>query len=265
MKLRRPTIFLKINTTGFNPITDRIIELSMLKYDVDTVLVDSGVRRFNPNVTMSDEVVEVHGITNEDLIGLAGFSDYAHRIYNFIGDCDIIGFGIKDFDILFLRNEFSKCGYELNMNGRLIIDLMEIYIKKEPRDLMSAALFYADKKIDKSISSKSSVLPEIFESMLSKYEDIDSLETACKISFNGNIPVDIDGFITIASNGEYVFNYGKNKGLGVGRVCYEDRGYYNWIMNKSGFSKETKSIVVWCFNYWGAMLSGQIVKQEYAV
>lgn len=266
MKLRRPTIFLKINTTGFNPETDRIVELSMSKYDLDNdevVLRESGARRFNPNMTMSDEVIGVHGITNEELMSLADFSYYAHKIYNFIGDCDIIGFGIKDLDILFLRKEFSRCGYEFNMNDRMIVDLMEIYMKKEPRDLMSAALFYADKKIDNSIIDKTNILPEIFQSMLNKYEDIGSLEAACKISFNGNIPVDIDGFITIASNGEYVFNYGKNKGLNVGKVCYEDVGYYNWIMNKSGFSNETKSIVLWCFNSWKAILDNQLVKQDY--
>lgn len=275
MNLRRQTVFLKINTTGLDPSIDRIIEISMIRYtpkEDGSFFSESGIRRFNPGFLMSEESIKIHGIKNEDLVNESNFLDKSQKIFSFIGDSDIIGFGIKNFDILFLKNEFLRCGIEFNMNGRFIIDLLDIYMQMEPRNFENACMFYLNREIFKNthISDKTSVLPIMFGEMTKIYNDnINTLEDACKITYNGSIPLDMDGLITKSEAGDFVFNLGKHKGNLVGQICLDDKSYFDWIMNKSNFSKETKSLIMKiAIDYKSSIdesFKNEIKKQEYHI
>ena len=45
-----------------------------------------------------------------------------------------------------LVEEFKRCGVTFSMEGRRVVDMMNIFHKEEPRDLSAAARFYLDRE-----------------------------------------------------------------------------------------------------------------------
>ena len=91
---------------------DRVIEIG-------AVLVDSGVaaREFqmliNPGQRISIHAMRVHGITDEMLIDAPGPEYVFARFRAFIGDSVLLAHN-AEFDMRFLRHEFSRLGMALN-------------------------------------------------------------------------------------------------------------------------------------------------------
>ena len=57
-------IVFDLETTGFSPITDKIIEIGALKYQNDK-LIDTFDVLINPKTKIPEKITELTGITNE--------------------------------------------------------------------------------------------------------------------------------------------------------------------------------------------------------
>ena len=64
IQLQRPIVFLDLETTGLNLVTDRVVEIAMLKVMPDGSRVMKR-KLVNPEMPIPKEVSEIHGITNE--------------------------------------------------------------------------------------------------------------------------------------------------------------------------------------------------------
>ena len=100
-----------IETTGLDPWQDELLELAALK-----VRDHQEAERFeiliNPFKRISDEVVEITGITNELVADAPKFADVREDFLAFIGDDILVGHNVN-FDISFL---YEKC-YSLTSSG----------------------------------------------------------------------------------------------------------------------------------------------------
>ena len=65
LKLKRPIIFFDLETTGVDAANDRIVEISMVKIDVNGEK-QIKTRRINPERPIPAEATAVHGITDDD-------------------------------------------------------------------------------------------------------------------------------------------------------------------------------------------------------
>ena len=80
LNLSKPICFFDLETTGVNISKDRIVEISILKVfpsgkeEVHTWLV-------NPEINIPDEVVAIHGISNEKVQDSPTFKDLAKEIH----------------------------------------------------------------------------------------------------------------------------------------------------------------------------------------
>ena len=64
IKLHRPIVFLDLETTGLNLTTDRVVEIAMIRVNVDgTNLIKR--KLVNPERPIPEESSAIHGITNE--------------------------------------------------------------------------------------------------------------------------------------------------------------------------------------------------------
>jgi len=62
LKLERPIAFIDVETTGTNPHSDRVVELSILRIQPDGK-EEYKSHRVNPGVPIPPEATAVHGIT----------------------------------------------------------------------------------------------------------------------------------------------------------------------------------------------------------
>ncbi|MDR7495532.1 MAG: 3'-5' exonuclease, partial [Armatimonadota bacterium] len=110
--LARPIVFLDLETTGPNPATDRIVELSMVRVrpggDRDAL-----TRRVNPGIPIPPEATAVHGITDADVAGAPRFPAIAAEVLAFIGEGDLAGFNVQRFDLPVLHRELAGAGKRL--------------------------------------------------------------------------------------------------------------------------------------------------------
>lgn len=232
LKLNRPIVFFDLETTGVDSASDRIVEISMIKIEVDGKKTVK-TRRINPECHIPEEATAVHGITDEDVAGEPTFKQIAKSLAQFIEGCDFGGFNSNRFDLPLLVEEFMRAGVDVDFRKRKFVDVQTIFHRKEQRTLVAAYKFYCDKDLENAHSAEADTMAtyEVLESQIERYGDIGStVEELAEFSSNGPI-VDFAGRLSLNDKGEEIFTFGKYKGRTVVEVFTKDPSYYSWIMN----------------------------------
>ena len=138
-------MFFDLETTGIDPATDKIVEISALQLAPDGTR-DSKTRRVNPGRPIPPEASAVHGILDDDVCDEPTFGQIARSLLDWIGDADLAGFNIRRFDVPLLERELREAGLDLRLAERRTIDAMTIFHGRERRDLTAAVRFYLDRE-----------------------------------------------------------------------------------------------------------------------
>lgn len=147
--LARPLAIIDLETTGIDVRNDRIVEISILKILPDGEGNIHITRRVNPERPIQKQTSAIHGILDGCVANLPTFKKIAIEVLQLLEDCDLCGFNLKRFDLRMLCCEFARGGLTFSLEGRAIIDPLEIYHSKEPRDLNAAESDYFDWMMDK--------------------------------------------------------------------------------------------------------------------
>ena len=245
IKLDRPIVFLDLETTGIDTLSDRIVEFHGVKINPDGTEEVMNTR-INPEVTISPEAIAIHGITNEDVIDKLTFKDCADRIKDFLFNCDLGGFNIKRFDLEILEAEFKRAEIEFSRDERYIIDVQTIYHKFEPRDLSAAYKKYLGGKFENHHSAEGDVKAtiDVFKSQIKVHSElpksINELHNFCNERTSPNW-IDSKGkFIWIGSDAS--MNFSKYKGKSLKYMVENESGFLDWIL-KGNFPDDVKKIV----------------------
>ena len=91
LNLKRPIAFFDLETTGLNTSHDRIVEISVLKVNVNGE-EEQRVWLLDPEMPISPESTSVHGYTDEMVAGKPTFREKAKEIALFIGNADMAGY-----------------------------------------------------------------------------------------------------------------------------------------------------------------------------
>ncbi len=244
LNLKNPIVFFDLEATGLNIAEDRIVEVSLLKVNIDGT-EELKTYRVNPEVHIPKKTTDIHGITDEDIKDAPTFKEIGHEIASFIKGCDLGGYNSNKFDIPMLAEEFIRADVDIDLKKRKFIDVQTIFFKMEKRDLKSAYKFYLDKNLENSHSAEADTIAtyEILKAQLDRYEpdlknEIDYL--ADFSAFNKN--ADFIGRIIFNDKNEEIFNFGKYKGKKVEDVLDKDPGYFGWMMN-GDFPLFTKKVL----------------------
>jgi DNA polymerase-3 subunit epsilon len=242
LKLKRPIIFFDLETTGVDTSRDRIVEISMVKINVDGTK-EIKTRRVNPEMHIPEEASQVHGIYDEDVANEPTFKQMARSMAQFIEGCDFGGFNSNRFDLPVLVEEFLRAGVDVDFKRRSYIDVQNIFHKKEQRTLVAAYKFYCDKDLENAHSAEADTLAtyEVLEAQIERYGDIgDTIEELAAFSTH-NETVDFAGRIALNDKGEEVFTFGKYMGRSVAEIFDKEPSYYSWLIN-GDFPQYTKKI-----------------------
>lgn len=248
LTLNRPIVFFDLETTGTNPLKDRIVEISYLKIS-DEGPVKENTHRVKPVDAMGNQIksdpsaMAVHGITDEELSTQPTFKELAAELWEVFEDSDIAGYNSNKFDLPMLIEEFLRAGIDFRLNGRNLIDVQNIFYKHEPRTLKAAYRFYCNKDLVDAHQASADVRAtyEVFLAQLEKYELGEDTAAVARNSRLGD-HIDLSGRLSRDKDGDAVFNFGKYKGKKVKYVFKIEPSYYSWMMD-GDFAKDTKDII----------------------
>lgn len=255
LNLEKDLVFFDLETTGVSTSQDKIIQIGLIKYFADGREPLERKRLINPGITIPEEAIKVHGITNEMVKDEPTFKQVAKALVDLIGDADLCGFNSNRFDVPMLIEEFYNAGVEFDMTDRKSIDVWRIFQKMEPRNLKAAYKFYCGKELQGAHDALNDVRAtiEVLESQLDKYNGVniedsngEIIEEPIKNDVNilhdfTNFPGQMDYSSRFLKNedGVVIFNFGKYQNQSVIDVIESNPGYYDWFM-KSEFTIDSK-------------------------
>jgi DNA polymerase III subunit epsilon len=240
LNLTKPIAFFDLETTGVLIGVDRIVEIAIIKIDKNNQRTDFH-KYINPEIPISKEVAEIHGITNERVANEPTFKQIAPQINKFLENCDLAGFNSNKFDVPILAEEFLRVGIDFSMKNRRLVDVQNIFHILEPRTLKGAYKFYCQKDLVNAHSAlaDTDATLEVFLAQLEKYEELKNDVGFLQDFSMRNKNVDLAGRIIYNADGVEVFNFGKHKDKPVLEVLEKEPSYYDWMM-KGDFPEYTK-------------------------
>lgn len=271
LNLTRPLIVFDLETTGLDFIRDRIIQISYIKVSPDGTEERENLF-VNPEKPIPHEVVELTGITNDDVKDAPTFKTLAPQLSEKFNGCDFAGYNSNHFDIPMLAEEFLRAGIDFDFSKVRLIDAQTIFHKMERRNLAAAYKFYCGRKMEEDFTAHradedTEATYRVLMGELDKYapgvqeepdrvleNDMDCLAEFSKqndnVDFAGRIVwkplVGADGKPVLDADGKEqkveVFNFGKYKGRPVADVLRTDIGYYSWMMG-GDFTFNTKQVL----------------------
>lgn len=221
---------------------DRIIEIAVVK-----LLPDGGrmswMRRLNPEMPIPADSSAIHGIYDADVAHAPTFREIAHELKQFLHQCDLGGYNSNKFDIPALAEEFLRAGIPVDFKLRKLVDVQQIFFKKEARTLSAAYAFYCNRELMNAHNAEADVLAtiDVLEAQLDKYPDLPNDVNELHNFTGGDDFVDYARRM-ILKNGVPVFNFGKHKGVPVEDVFRKEPQYYDWMM-QADFALHTKQMI----------------------
>ena len=256
LKITKPIAFFDLETTGTNVVTDRIVEICLLKLYPDNTQ-EIKTLRINPTIPIPAVTTAIHGITDNDVKDCPTFKEVAKSLSQFLQNTDLAGYNSNKFDVPLLVEEFLRAGVDFDLKGRRLVDVQNIFHKMEPRTLVAAYRFYCNQELINAHGAEADTIAtyEVLKSQLDKYQDsevkdqkgnmvkpiVNDIQALHDFSYNSR-NVDLVGHLVYNDKGIETFNFGKHKGKTVESVFRMEPSYYDW-MNKSDFPLSTKNAI----------------------
>ena len=238
--------FLDLETTGSNPQTARIVEISVARV-APAGSLDVVTRRVNPGIPIPAEATSVHGITDSDVEHEPTFRRISLSLARYLDGCDLAGFGIARFDMRVLDAEFRRAGHWFSIDDRAVVDALAIYFDREPRDLTAAVRHYRNHDLKDAHSAEADTLAamEVLLGQLERYGDLprdlrelDIISAPRRVDENW---IDEHGLLIWIEN-EVCLNFGKFKGTHLQEVVSEAPDYLDWML-KGDFPEDVKAAI----------------------
>jgi DNA polymerase-3 subunit epsilon len=251
LRLERPVIVLDLETTGVDPRSDRILEISVMKIfpadaGGDAPEPEVKTKRVNPGVPIPPGATAVHGITDADVAAEPAFAQLAKSMLAFFDGSDFIGFGVRRFDLPLLEAEFKRAGHKFDWRARHVVDAKEIFHSREPRTLSAAYALYCGGELQSAHTAEADMLAtrDVLIGQLDRYDDL-----PCEIALLARVgapeadPDAYDGQGKLKWMGEeVVINFGKSRGKALRELATSDRGLLAWIL-RGDFEDDVKTCV----------------------
>ncbi len=231
LQLKKPLAVLDIEATGSNVTTDRIVEIAIVKYLPDG---SRSVKRkiINPQISIPQNIIDIHGITNEMVEHAPTFKQSANEIKQILDGCDLACYNAYRLDLPMLMEEFIRAEVDFELKNRKLVDVQKIFHTMEQRTLSAAYKFYCDKVLEGAHGAEvdAAATAEILFAQVERYPQLgNSLDTIIK-AVGEDLVIDFARRFTYDEKGIEVFNFGKHKGRPVTDVFKAEPQYYDWMI-----------------------------------
>lgn len=128
---REELAFIDLETTGLDPINDRIIEVALFILPIGVSCEVEGYSNLaNPGIPVPRRITEITGITQEMVADQRPVGEVVGSLLDAIGDRPVAAYN-AEFDISFLRSEARRIGREFSNESVCIMQ----YAKRKHPDL----------------------------------------------------------------------------------------------------------------------------------
>lgn len=129
----RQTTFVAFDTetTGLLALSHHIVEIAAVKFRLDSEKTEQFQELVNPGVPMPEEVIAIHGISDQMVAGAGSIAEVLPRFIEFCGQDSILIAHNAPFDISFVAQELKRTG--LSFGPIRVIDTVDIFRKFYPR------------------------------------------------------------------------------------------------------------------------------------
>lgn len=240
-------VYLDLETTGPDSSKDRIVQLAIKVVSEEGEVLINKSKLYNPEMPISKQASEVHGIKDKDVKDAPTFKEDAKRLKKLLENKILVGYNLVVFDIPILLNEFDRAGVSLDLSGK-IIDVYRIEQKIHQRTLSTVYRNYTGKELDDAHdaladinathvvlehqlkliakNAKGNPSPEQLEELLYELSGTKDI-----VDFYGKFSRDDKGYLT--------FKFGKHKGKRI----LDEPEYADWMLKES-FPSQVKNLIV---------------------
>jgi DNA polymerase-3 subunit epsilon len=244
LELTRPLISFDLETTGFKPGVDRIVQLAVIKTHIhDDGYEDKEWETYiNPGIPIPPSSTAVHRITDEMVKDAPRLEDIGAALIAGFEGCDVLGFNHKPFDMPFLEADLKRAGFDFKFNGCAVIDAYRLWLKVKPRNL---SMFVMDTLGEPLIGAHSALvdtrgalhgvrrLLELYPNVPRTPQGLHDYLYAEEANLLGG------GKFRFREDGVLCMNFGKFKDVPVDDP--KVKGYLNWMLT-GNFSAEVYSL-----------------------
>lgn len=245
MLIESPITFFDLETTGANPETAQIIELSYMRIEAN-VDVKQKTFRIKPSIPIEMGATKAHGITMDMLEGCPSFGEVLSEIHPMFHGTYWCAYNGIRFDFPILRRSFRAHGDEPKSLGSL--DPFKVFeahygraIKgtKGQRTLQAAHVTYVGCEFDGAHGAEADVnaLSSIFQAQ-SVLHNITTLSKYHEISLRDFNRADDMGFFVFRGK-QCICRTGKHKGK---RLQDVPSSYLRWVADNPDFKAEVRKI-----------------------
>lgn len=104
--------FIDVETTGANPVIDRVTEIAILRVE-NGELVERWSSLVNPGIPIPANIQAFTGITDAMVADAPPYAAVADQVRALLADCVFAAHNAR-FDYGFLKNEFQRIGQEFD-------------------------------------------------------------------------------------------------------------------------------------------------------
>ncbi|MCK5510298.1 3'-5' exonuclease [Candidatus Parcubacteria bacterium] len=244
LNLDKPIIIFDCETTGMAISSDKIINIAYIKIFKEGHIKKDDIM-LNPEMKIEPEATAIHGIRNRHVKDKPVFKEKAQELWDIFNGCYYSGFNITNFDLLILRREFIRVGFDFNYDVKDMVDTKKIFDHLSPRTLPLAYLYYCKKELKQSNSAMfdTEATAEILVKQLEKYKEIRNKEFLNKIHNESEDECFNSGNQKFYwADGEAYFLFSKYKNKSLEWVYKKDREFLEWMLG-ADFSADTKNII----------------------
>lgn len=250
LQLTRPLTVFDLETTGGNPDTDRIWQISITRHRPKKD-PKRWTRFVNPQMPIPPELIEKMKIHPEKLEKIAQaypFSYYGPELAkDVMVDTDYAGHNIL-FDLRVIRREFQRLeiDWDWTKTDARTVCTLRIYQILFPRDLQAAYKEFVDPKgfegaHDAGVDVRST--EEVLKGQLTRYPEIPrTIPELADYCFPKDVMwVDREGKFVWRHN-EACIGFGKYAGTTLKSMVKKDAQYLDWMLKKD-FPEDTKELI----------------------
>lgn len=282
LNLSRPVISLDFESTGIDPLVDRIVQVGLVKLYPDGRMTEWQTS-VNPGVPIPEETSKVHGIWDafvrhgcvtckllkeehphgavrgteyateapacEEFKPVPMFASIAPILYGGLNGCDLLGYNLGHFDVPLLKAEFARV--KIAWEPGRILDAFRMAQRVNPRNLAWFVNTYvpADRRKDFKAHDAMHDARQTLFGLLGFFEahpdfprDVQKLHDMFFVDPRDANTLDPDGKFAWKGN-EAVVNFGKkHKGKTLREVKALDPSFFRDFILKGDFNAVVKRI-----------------------
>jgi DNA polymerase-3 subunit epsilon len=234
LTLDRPLVLFDLEATGTDPSTARIIQIAARQL----VPGEEGPmpgrvfnQLVNPGLSIPDEVVELTGITDADVAEAPRFPDVVPAVQDLIGDADLAGFNVHNYDMPLLTAEYERAGeVPAGPDDREVIDVLRLEQVLRPRTLEALYREYTGNDLEGAHDASADVdgTLAVLAGQLEEHQPPVSTPGELAEFIRGDY-LDDGRRLKQCDNGDVELCFGKHAGKTIAEVYDESPGYIDWM------------------------------------